>query len=594
MRTCLPAVVRRVFHSGWSSSGGSARAGVVVSLMLIAAPAPAACPQWGSEQAEQQLLAMGQRLEAWNLAYRRDGSSPVSDAVYDQAEARYRQWLACFPSLAGALPDPALGAVLVASTSGTLEHPIAHTGLDKAASRDEVVGWLASHAPAWVQPKVDGVAVTLVYRQGQLAQVISRGNGREGQDWSRHASVIEAIPRQLDTRHLDQRNTQQLVLQGELYRRLTDHHQREDGSAGARSRIAGWLARDRLDADTGRQIGLFVWGWPLGPEDMGERLAGLTQLGFADTQRFSERVEDMTTAEHWRHQWYTSGLPFATDGVVLRSASRPSGDHWQAQPSIWALAWKYPPREALVKVRDLEFNIGRTGRITPVARLHPVEVDGRTLSRVGLGSLARWRELDLQPGDQVIIEMAGLIIPQLKAVAWRGESPHQLEVPKAETYHELSCWHPETGCRQQFLARLTWLSGDSALNLPGVGPGTWQTLVDADLVNGLLDWQALNTEQLGRLAGIGPQRARNLIESFRGAHGKRFEQWLIALGAPPLPDDHGLTSWRDLERRTLAQWTEISGVGPVTAEHWMRFVAHPEVQSLVSALRDAGLDGFTR
>lgn len=602
MRTCLSAAIQRAFLFCSRISGCSLRAGysfrtaIAVGLFLITVlvttPAVAACPEWDREQAEQQLLAVGQRLEAWNLAYRRDGSSPVSDAVYDQTEARYRQWLTCFPSLAETLGDPVLGAVLVASASDTLEHPFAHTGLDKAGSRDDVAGWLASHAPAWVQPKVDGVAVTLVYRQGRLVQLISRGNGREGQDWSRHAAVIEAIPRQLDTRHLNQRNAQQLVLQGELYRRLTNHHQREDGSAGARSRIAGWLARDRLDATTGRHIGLFVWGWPLGPEDMGERLAGLAQLGFVDVQRFSERVEDIATAEHWRQQWHTSGLPFATDGVVLRAATRPSGEHWQTQPSAWALAWKYPPREALAEVRDLAFNIGRTGRITPVARLHPVKVDGRTLRRVGLGSLERWRELDLQPGDQVIIELAGLIIPQLKAVAWRDDSPLRLEAPKADDYHELSCWHPETDCRKQFLARLVWLSGDSALNLPGIGPGTWQTLVDAGLVNGLLDWQTLDAEQLGRLSGIGPQRARNLIESFRGARDKRFEQWLVALGAPPLPDDHGLTSWRDLERRTVAQWAEIPGVGPVTAERWMRFVAHSEVQSLVAALREAGLDGF--
>lgn len=597
MRTCISVVA----HVAWRlhslrlrGSRSSSRPAFAMGLIAcLAAPlAAAACPAWHHEQAQQQLLELGRRLEAWNLAYRRDGSSPVSDSIYDQAEARYRHWRACFPSLAETLPEPQSGALLVASPSERLEHPFAHTGLNKAASAAEVADWLANHAPVWVQPKVDGVAVTLVYREGRLMQLISRGNGREGQDWSRHAEVIEAIPRRLDTRHLDERNARQLVLQGELYLRLDGHRQHEDGSAGARSRIAGWLARDRLDVDAGRHIGLFVWGWPLGPEDIGERLAGLAQLGFTDAQRFSERVADMAAAEHWRQQWYRSELPFATDGVVLRKATRPSGDRWQAQPPGWALAWKYPPREALAEVRDLIFSIGRTGRITPVARIYPVEVDGRTLRRVGLGSLERWRELDLQPGDQIIIETAGLIIPQLKAVAWRGDSPRQLEPPRADAYHELSCWHPRPGCRQQFLARLVWLSGDSALNLSGIGPGRWRTLVDAGLVNGLLDWQGLDAEQLRQLSGIGPQRAGHLIESFRSAGTRSFEQWLIGLGAPPMPDDHGLARWQDVMRRSIAQWTAMPGVGPVTAERWRAFATHPEVQSLVTVLREVGIDGF--
>ncbi|ERL51140.1 hypothetical protein BJB45_14645 [Halomonas huangheensis] len=568
---------------------------MALSLMaspLMASPVAAACPQWASEHAEKQLTELGQRLQDWNLAYRRDGSSPVSDDIYDQARADYRQWSSCFPEVVDRLPSPRLGAMLLPSLSTTLNHPVVHTGLNKAATDGEVAVWLARHAPTWVQPKVDGVAVTLVYRRGQLVQLISRGDGRTGQDWTRHAEVIAAVPQQLDVSRFDNANAEQLVVQGELYQRLAGHRQQQEGTAGARSRVAGWMAREQLTPDIGRQIGLFAWGWPTGPEAMDERLAGLAQLGFEDVRRFSVPLEGFASAAHWRRQWYTSPLPFATDGVVLHAATRPSGRHWLPQPPDWALAWKYPAREVLAQVRDIEFSIGRTGRITPVAKLYPVEVDGRTLRRVGLGSLDHWRALDLLPGDQAIIETAGLIIPQIKSVAWRGEPRYSVQAPLAEDYHPLSCWHPEPGCGQQFLARLDWLSGGSALQLRGIGPATWRRLVNAGLVQGLLDWRKLNAGQLARLTGVGQQRAQAILISFDEAQQRSFEQWLIALGAPPLPNGHGLTTWSALQQRSAEQWKRYPGVGEVTAKRWMQFVSDPEVQTLAAILADDGVVGF--
>lgn len=445
----------------------------------------------------------------------------------------------------------------------------------------------------WIQPKVDGVAVSLVYRGGCLAGVYSRGDGRTGQDWTPHAAGIPSIPQCLAGDWQSLAGSGDLVFQGELYERLEDHVQQEDGGAGARSHVAGWLARDALSPALGLRIGLFVWAWPTGPRELEDRLAGLERLGLGEVARYTHPVKSLTDAAAWRERWYRTALPFATDGVVLRRGRRPDGATWQAEPPDWALAWKHPPREALAEVADIEFRIGRSGRITPVARLVPVVVDGRRLSQVSLGSLPRWREWDLRPGDQAIIELAGLIIPRLKGIAWRSSTRAPLVVPDVADYHLLSCWHPTPECRQQFLARLAWLSAPSALNLEGVGEGTWAALVDAGLVEGLLDWQGLSVEQLGQVNGIGKVTAQRLRATFSGANHRRFAQWLSALGAPSAGGISEHDSWRTLAALDAAGWRRRPGVGEVGARRWRAFLSHPEVEALARHLAVAGVEGFT-
>ncbi|MDN3555717.1 NAD-dependent DNA ligase LigB [Halomonas maura] len=559
-----------------------ARLLLLVCVWLLAAPASADdCPDWSSARAGGELDALHARLEAWNTAYRRDGRSPVSDAVYDQAVERLDTWRHCFPAQAPASPPATTGP------AGEQAHPVAQTGLAKLADRDAVRAWLARHGPAWIQPKVDGVAVTLVYERGRLTRAISRGDGRSGQDWTARARRLPAVPGRLPAGA-----PARVVLQGELYRRLDGHVQAERGGVGARSTVAGWLARERLDASLAGEVGLFVWGWPDGPASMPDRLAGLATLGFADTARWTRPVEGPATADRWREAWYRGPLPFATDGVVLKRGRRPPGRDWRPEPPDWAAAWKYPSREALAAVRGVDFRIGRTGRITPLLQLRPVDLDGRTIRRVSAGSLERWARLDIRPGDRVVIALAGATIPRLDGVAWRAAERPAVSPPDPAAYHDLSCWHPTPGCEQQFLARLAWLAGPEALDLPGLGAGTWRALVEAGLVGGLLDWLALSPDALRRAEGIGELRSARLSAVFTAARRRSFAAWLEALGAPPGWDAGESAEWTALAGRSEDEWRALAGVGPVRAEALHGFFADPEVTRLARRLAAAGIDGF--
>ncbi|WP_254275985.1 NAD-dependent DNA ligase LigB [Halomonas sp. 3H] len=553
-------------------------AALLLLSLLLPPPALAdACPAPLSPEAIHTLV---ERLAEWDDAYYRRGESLVSDDVYDQARERLARWRRCHPGRVPALPPPG-------HPGGDVAHPVPQTGLAKLADEGAVSRWLARRSDAWLQPKVDGVAVTLVYRRGVLVRAISRGDGRRGQEWTARVRRLPAVPERLP-------EARDAVLQGELHLRLARHVQAESGGVGARSEVAGRLARQALEDEAAAEIGLFVWDWPDGPREMTERLEGLAELGFAESAALTRPVATLEEVARQRDAWFRGPLPFATDGVVLRQASRPPGEAWKAEPPTWAVAWKHPPREALAEVRGVEFRVGRTGRITPLLHLVPVELDRRTIRRVGVGSLARWASLDIRPGDHVIIALAGLTIPRLEGVAWRAAERPELAPPDPEAFHALSCWRPSPGCEGQFLERLAWLSGSEGLALSGVGPGTWQALVEAGLVAGLLDGLALDAASLQAAHGIGPQRAASLGDAFATARSRPFTAWLAALGAPPGHATADAATWEALAERSLHQWREQPGVGPERAAALIDFFTHPEVAALAARLGEWGVDGFPR
>ncbi|NKQ09496.1 NAD-dependent DNA ligase LigB [Pseudomonas sp. SST3] len=550
------------------------------TLLLCFAPTfcLAECPDWPTERALAETARLQHQLAEWDDAYHRRGVSLVDDEIYDQARQHLQVWQECFE------PRPSHAHPL-ATAGGESPHPIAQTGLSKLADEAAVVAWIAPRSDLWIQPKVDGVAVTLHYHGGKLVQAISRGNGSHGTDWTEQARHIPSVPLQLPA-------AADVILQGELYWRLSEHVQADAGSAGGRSKVAGAMARHTPDARTASHVGLFVWDWPNGPADMQARLDGLIAMGFAQSAALTLPIDTFEQAAHWRNYWFRHPLPFASDGVVLRQGQRPDASRWQAEPPHWAVAWKYPLRTAVARVRNVEFSIGRSGRITPVLQLDPVKLDDRRISRVSLGSLARWREADIQPDDQVAIVLAGLTIPRFDGVVWRTQARHRIEAPTPENYHLLSCWQASPDCDQQFVARLAWLSGKKGLDLPQVGRGTWQLLVEQGLVFGLLDWLKLDQAHLQQIPGIGETSASTLIESFELARKRPFHVWLHALGLPPSGDAALAGGWNALASRTQEQWQSEPGVGKKRARQLHAFFATPEVLQLRERLNEAGIPGF--
>lgn len=241
-------------------------------------------------------------------------------------------------------------------------------------------------------------------------------------------------------------------------------------------------------------------------------------------------------------------------------------------------------------MRDVEFRIGRTGRITPLLQLAPVQLDDRRVRTLSLGSLDRWQALDVRPGDRVAVALAGHSIPQLDSVVWRHTERAPVAAPDPRRYHPDSCWRPAPGCDQQFLARLVWLGGRQGLALEGVGAGSWQALLEAGLLPDLLAWLELDAAALEQVPGIGKARANKLAASFARARQRPLAQWLKALGLPAkqLPP---AADWDALAARDLAQWQAEAGVGPARAKQLQAFFRAAELPALRERLRAVGVPG---
>ena len=553
---------------------------LLLSLILLLQASQAwaeQCPDWPPQKVDTEVAQLQATLARWDNHYHRQGTALVADELYDQSRQHLAHLQQCFGL---AFTPPSL-----ASARGPVLHPVPHTGVDKLSDRQTVQRWLAGKDDVWVQPKVDGVAVSLTYRKGRLVQLTSRGDGVQGHDWSRHIPQLGNVTRQLP-QALD------LQLQGELYLRLGQHVQAQAGSANARGSVAGLLARKQLSVEEGSNIGLFVWDWPHGPVTQAERLQQLAQLGFPESLRFSIAISTLDDAAHWRDHWYRTALPFATDGVILRQGNRPPASRWQAKAPYWIAAWKYPYVQALAEVREVRFRVGRTGRVTPVLHVLPVTLDDRRITQVSLGSLARWHSLDIRPGDQVAISLAGLTIPRLEQVVHRAVERQVVIAPAPGRYHAHSCWQASEGCEEQFIARLTWLSGKQGLALPRTGPGTWRRLVSAGLVTSMTDWLHLDAERMGQVAGISDATAARLLSSIDAARSRPFTQWLRGLGTP-IPSNIELAGeWPTLEKRSSRDWQALPGVGEKRAQQLAAFFAASEVQTLAAELAQAGVNGF--
>lgn len=549
-------------------------------LWMLVGYGQAACPGWPQATAEQEMERLGQQITAWKNAYWHQGSSSVSDEVYDQLAERLAYWQRCFTGESPVHDDtPPL--------RGDARHPVAHTGVRKLADRAAVARWIRGQSDLWVQPKVDGVAVTLVYRQGRLAQAISRGNGLAGEDWTARALQIPSVPKASEGLLANS------VLQGELFLLREGHVQKQMGGMNARAKAAGMMMRQQVAADI-NQLGIFIWAWPDGPQDMAQRLALLRQGGFLYSAHFSHPVADVQQVEQWRQRWYTSPLPFATDGVVVRRGKESAGRFWTPGQGDWVIAWKYPPASRVMEVRGISFSIGRSGKIAVVAQLEPQLLDDKRVQRVNVGSVSRWHGLDIGIGDQLQISLAGQGIPRIDSVVWRTVQRNKPQPPAAR-YNALTCYFATPECAEQFISRLVWLSSRAVLDIDGAGEALWRTLYDTPGMEHLFSWLTYTPEQLQTIPGISAQRGQLLWHQFNLARERPFLRWVQAMGVPiprsafvRLKED----DWRRMQSRNEEQWRSLPGVGAEKARQLVAFLHNPDVAALAKWLSGQRVPGF--
>jgi len=582
------------------------------------------------ENAARRAAWLRAEITRHDRLYHQRDAPEISDAEYD---ALRRELLALeerWPGLAShGSPSQRVGFE-PAEGFRTVAHNVPMLSLENAMSEQELRTFDArvrrilgdEQTPvAWAaEPKLDGVSLELVYEDGRLTVGATRGDGRTGEDVRVNLEPIASIPQALAP--ADPPLPPRISVRGEVllplaaFRRL-NAARRERGDApfaNPRNAAAGAL-RQLHDVDRARLAALefFAYalaeGIPAGVRRQTEILATLERWGFRVSEESRTcRDVDQAIAYHESLLARRDSLPVECDGTVFKV------DRLDLQEELgmvsraprWAIAFKFPPQQAETVVVAIEASVGRTGALTPVAKLRPVQVGGVTVSNVSLHNQDEIDRKDVKPGDTVLIQRAGDVIPQLVRVVkksrGRGLRPWKLPdrcpvcgdaTVRLEGEAVTRCTNLD--CPAQLKTNLRHLAGRGALDVDGLGEKLVEQLVDGGHVKRLSDVFRLDEQTLAGLEHMGEKSGRNLVAALARARETTLARFLIALGirhAGETVAERLAAAFGDLDALLAAdreRLEAVEGIGPAIAESVARFFADERNRAEVARLRALGV-----
>ena len=584
-------------------------------------------------EAASRALALRQELQRHNHLYHVLDAPEVSDAEFDALLRELRELEAAYPELiTPESPTQRVGAAPL-TAFGEVQHRLPMLSLDNAFADEDVVAFdrrvrerlgLLPTAPAVAysaEPKMDGLALSVTYVDGVLSQAATRGDGTTGEDVTHNVRTIASVPLQL----MGNDWPRLLEVRGEVYlpvAKFEDFNRRaalagEKTFVNPRNAAAGSLRQ--LDPRITAQRPLEAVFYALGVVE-GERtplprhhvaaMAALRRWGLS-TSKLQQAVVGVEGLLHYYREMgeRRPGLPFQIDGVVYKV------DDYSLQERLgfvsraprWAVAHKFPAEEAFTTVRGIEWQVGRTGAITPVARLEPVFVGGVTVSNATLHNLDELTRKDVRVGDTVVMRRAGDVIPEVARVLFDrrplGTVPVALPeccpvcsspVAREEGEAVARC----TGglhCGAQRKEALKHFASRRALDIQGLGNELVDQLVDAGLVHTPADLYSLALEPLLGLERMGEKSATKLLQAIAASQATTLPRFLFGLGIRNVGEATALqlaTHFGSLEALRAADAVavrEVPDIGPVIAEQVAAFFQDPHNLEVVDALVAAGL-----
>ena len=555
-----------------------------------------------------------------------DADAPViSDGQYDALMQELRGLEAAHPELRSASSPSQLIGGAASDRFPQVQHPIPMLSLGNAFSRDDLEAWhrrvtdLLDGQPFRMvaELKIDGLAVRLVYRGGELALGATRGNGQTGEDVTRNLREVNSIPRQL---HGD--FPADLEVRGEVYlpldsfRRMNAERERAGEQLYANPRNTGAGTIRQLDPQVVRERNLEIWVYSLNdtgaapmPRGHWEALQRLASYGLRvnEHNRIFHTVAEV--CDYYdamliqRHDWgyEADGLVIKVDSLAQQSALGVAG-----REPRWAIAYKFPAERANTRLRDIVINVGRTGSLNPQAILDPVVVSGATVQHASLHNEEDIHRKDIRVGDMVEIERAGDVIPHIIGpVEIPGEERGPIfrmpercpecaaTVVKVEEDAMHRC--PNEGCPAQFFELLKHFVSRSAMDIDGLGERWCQILIDRGLVADPSHLYQLNREQLTELDRMGDKLATRILANVEASKKRPLARILFALGILHVGAEVAellagrYASVDDIAAAGVADLTEIDGIGPRIAESIVNYFATARNRQTIAGLRDAGV-----
>ncbi|MGE3269007.1 MAG: NAD-dependent DNA ligase LigA [Chloroflexota bacterium] len=574
---------------------------------------------------QQRVEELRRQINHHNYRYHVLDSPEISDGEYDALMRELRALEDAHPELQSPeSPTQRVGGEPSAEF-GTVEHVIPMLSLANAFDEASLRAWharasrlLGRDVTGFVlEPKIDGLAISLIYQDGRLAIGATRGDGLRGEDVTPNIRTIRSVPLVLAD------SPPSLIeARGEVYlsRAAFEKINQERAEAGQplfanpRNCAAGSLRQLDSRITATRPLDIFVYA--LGqiseeePHTHWEAIQRFRQLGLrtnpnnARVETIDEVVEQVATWEARRET-----LPYEIDGVVVKI------DNLDIQHELgavgreprWAIAFKFPPTQATTLLQDIRINVGRTGSLNPYAVLEPVQIGGVTVSRATLHNEDNIRLKDVRVGDTVIVQRAGEVIPQVigPVLSKRPPEAQPYSLPEHCPICNSPVARPEgeamalcTGrlvCPAQRWELLKHFVSRGTMDIDGVGEKLLRVLMDAGLVKTPADLYALTKEQLIPLDRMAEKSAQNVIEAIEASKQRSLARLIFALGIRHVGDqvaallaDHFL-SLDALMAATQEEIAEVEGIGPKIAESIVEYFSDEQNRAVIERLREAGL-----
>ncbi len=581
-----------------------------------------------SEAISNRVAELRDTINELNYHYYSQDDPAASDAEYDRLFAELKQLETQYPELLTAdSPTQRVGAAPLAKFS-QITHALPMLSLDNVFDETELTAFdqrvkdrlnTTETIEYAAEPKLDGLAISIRYENGLLTQAATRGDGSVGEDVTANVKTIRNVPLKLKGKNVPA----VVEIRGEIYMpkagfEQLNQQQLADGKkifVNPRNAAAGSLRQLDSNITASRPLALFCYSLgdlqgmerPASHQQAMDLIAGWGGAVCPETKL----LKGVDACFDYLHQLAEKRelLPYEIDGVVFKVNNSELQNRlgFVSRAPRWAIAYKFPAQEEMTVVEAIEIQVGRTGALTPVARLKPVFVGGVTVSNATLHNEDEIRRKDVRIGDTVIVRRAGDVIPEIVGVvtAKRPADAEEFVMPKQCPVCDSAVERADgeavarcSGglyCAAQRKEALKHFASRKAMDIDGLGDKLVEQLVDAELVKDPADLFQLTVEQLAGLERMGEKSAENLVSALQAAKQTRFARFLYALGIREVGEATARSlalHFVDLDKLKAAseqQLLEIEDVGPVVAQHIVTFFQQPHNLEVIDRLLAQGI-----
>ena len=571
----------------------------------------------------EEIRQLRKELTEHNYRYYVLSSPVISDVDFDQKMRRLQDLEARYPDMFDPKsPTQQVGSDLSPKQSGKWEQ-VAHRypmlSLANTYSREEVADWLHK-LPEGVEIvcelKFDGLSISLWYEQGTLTKAVTRGDGQKGDNVVENIKTIPSIPWHIEGEDVPERFEMrgEVLLPWANFERLNQERANQEEALFANPRNAASGTLKLQDAREVARRGLDAYLYYMLGEDLPakthfDRLQTARRWGF----QISEHIrvcrtldEVMAYIAYWDNA--RRDLPIATDGIVLKVNSLAQQEElgFTAKTPRWAIAYKFPAEKQKTLLREITYQVGRTGVVTPVANLEPVHLSGTIVQRATLHNEDFIRSLQIRPGDMVFVEKGGEIIPKITGKAEGIASlDYDYHFPtdcpecgaKLVRVEGEAAWRcpNEQGCPPQIKGKMIHFVSRRAMNIEGLGEETIELLYEQGLLHNIADIYTLTFEDLASQERFGEKSAQNILNGIANSLLVPWERVLFALGIRMVGETTAkklarrFTSLEQLQVADREQLIAVEDVGEQIADNIIAYFADERNREIIRRLQDAGL-----